>query len=75
MAGDNPNHCAYVELRSPIGRRRVAKKLIMKILPTISRLVLIVHGNSYEFRWNPSADDVTEEILITWDAGEWASVM
>ena len=75
MAGDNPNHCAYVELRSPIGRRRVAKKLIMEILPTISRLVLIVHGENYEFRWNSSADDVTEETLITWDAGEWASVM
>ena len=75
MAGDNPNHCAYVELRSPIGRRRVAKKLIMEILPTISRLVLIVHEKNYEFRWDPSADDVTEETLITWDAGEWASVM
>ena len=74
MVGDNPNLCAYVELRSPIGRRRVAEKLIKQILPTLYRLVLLVHGKNYEFRWDPSAYDVTGEILITRDAGEWASV-
>ena len=28
LAGDNPNLCAYVELRTPIGRRKVAGKLM-----------------------------------------------
>ena len=77
MAGDNPNVCAYVELRSPIGRRRVAEKLMMQILPTLTRLlVLVVHGKDYEFRRNLSTGVVTgdSEILITRDTQEWALV-
>ena len=77
MVGDNPNLCAYVELRSPIGRRRVAEKLMMQILPTLTRLlVLVVHGKDYEFRRNLSTGVVTgdSEILITRDTQEWASV-
>ena len=71
-AGDNPNLCAYVELRTPIGRRKVAEKLIMRTLPTLTRLVLVVHDNNYEFRRNLFTGVITGEILITRDTREWA---
>jgi hypothetical protein len=73
-AGDNPNLCAYVELRTPMGRRKVAEKLIMRILPTLTRLVLVVHGNDYEFRRNLFTGIITGEILITRDTREWTLV-
>jgi hypothetical protein len=75
-ADDNPNLCAYyVELRTPIGRREVAEKLIMRTLPTpgLTRLVLVVHGEDYEFRRNIfTGVTMTGEISITrdnWHAG------
>ena len=70
----NPNLCAYVELRSPIGRRRVAEKLIKQSLPTLTRLVLVVHGNDYEFRKDLHTGVISGEILITRDTQEWSSV-
>ena len=73
-AGDNPNLCAYIELRTPIGRRKVAEKLIMRTLPTLTRLVLIVHGNDYEFRRNLFTGVITRENLITRDTREWTWV-
>lgn len=41
--------CAYVELRTAIGRRKFTEKLMVRTLPTITRLVLVVHGNDYEY--------------------------
>ena len=65
-AGDNLNLCLiYVELRTPISRRKVAEKLIMRTLPTLTRLVLVAHGNDYEFRRNLFTGVITGEILIT----------
>lgn len=51
----NPNLCAYVELRTPIDRRKVAEKLNNANLTTTNTIqsVLVVHGNDYEFRWEP----------------------
>lgn len=73
--GDNPNLCAYIELRTPIGRRRVAEKLIMRTLPTLTRLVFIVHGNDYEFRKNSFTGVISgEKKLLARDTQEWASV-
>ena len=43
------NFCAYVELRTPISRK-ILKKL--RTLPTLTRLVLVVHGKDYEIRRN-----------------------
>jgi hypothetical protein len=74
MAGDNPNLCAYVELRTRIGRRNVAEKLIMQNFPTLTRLVLVVHGNDYEFRRNLHTGVITGGNLITRDTREWALV-
>ena len=76
MAGDNPSlwQCAYVQLRTPIGRRRVAKKLLTEKFPGLTRLVLVVHGKDYEFRRNLHTGVITGEVLITRDTQEWASV-
>ena len=76
MVGDNPSlrHCAYVQLRTPIGRRRVAEKLFMEIFPALTRLVLIVHRKDYEFRRDLNSGIITRENLITRDTQEWASV-
>ena len=73
--GDNSNLCAYIELRNPSGRRKAAEKLIMRTLPTLTRLVFIVHGNDYEFRKNLFTGVITgEKFLISRDAQEWALV-
>jgi hypothetical protein len=76
MAGNNPSllHCAYVELRTPIGRRRVAEKLFMECLPNLTRLVLVVHRKDYEFRRNLHSGIITGEILITRNTQEWALI-
>ena len=66
------NLCAYVELRTPIGRRRAAEKLMMEILSTLTRLVFVVHGKDYEFRRNLSTGVITGEVLITRNTREWA---
>ena len=68
------HHCAYVELRSPNGRRRVAEKIFKKCLPTLTRFVLVVHGKDYEFRRNLHSGIITGEFLITRDTQEWATV-
>ena len=60
---DNPNLCTYVELRTPIGRRKVAEKLIMRTLPTHTR-----------FMRTTNSEGTYGEILITRDAREWALV-
>jgi hypothetical protein len=72
-ANRKSNLCAYVELRTPIGRRRAAKKL-MQIFSTLTQLVLVrvVHGKDYEFRRNLSTGVITREILITRNTREWA---
>jgi hypothetical protein len=70
----DPDLCAFVELRSSIGRRVIAKKLFTKSLPELTRLVLVVHGKDYEFRRNLSTGVITGEILITRNTGEWALV-
>ena len=73
-ASDNPNLCAYVGLRTQVGCRKVAEKLIMQTSPTITRLVLIVHENDYEFRRSLNTGVITGENLITRNAREWALV-
>ena len=72
--GPNLHHCAYVELRTSNGRRRVAEKIFKKRLPTLTRLVFVLHGEDYEFRRNLHSGIITGEILINRDAQEWASV-
>jgi hypothetical protein len=73
---DNPNFCAFVELRTPMGRRKVAEKLFMRTLPALTRLVLVVHGNDYEFQRNLVIPNgvITGEFLITRDTREWTLV-
>ena len=44
--------CAYVELRTPISRLKVKILKKLRTLPTLTRLVLIVHGKDYEIRRN-----------------------
>ena len=69
---DDPNLCAYVELQTPIGRREVAEKLMMRILPTLTRLILVVHENNYEFKRNLYTGVITGEILTgTHGNGLW----
>ena len=59
--GDNPNLCVYVELQT-------------WTLPSLTRLVLVVHGKDYEFRRNLFTGVVTGENLITRDTREWTLV-
>jgi hypothetical protein len=74
MAGDNPNLCAYIELRTQTGRRKFAERLMMRDFPILTRLVLIVHGNDYEFRRDLHTGLITGENLITRDTQEWTLV-
>ena len=46
----------------------------MRTLPTLTRLVLVVHGNDYEFQRNLPTGVITGEVLITRDKREWAFV-
>ena len=73
-ADDSPNLCAYIELRTPIGRRKIAEKLMMRTLPTLTRLVLVVHGNDYEFQRNLNTGVITGEKLIDRNTREWALI-
>lgn len=52
QTGDNLT-CAYVKLRTSIGRRKAAQK-IMLTLQTLTRLVLIVHKHDYRIPKGPT---------------------
>ena len=44
--------CAYVELRTPISRLKVNILKKLRTLPTLTQLILVVHGKDYEIRRN-----------------------
>ena len=72
-SGDDPNLCAYVNLRTTVGRRKTVKN-IMETFKALTRLVLIIHDHDYEFRRDLKTGIITKEELITSDKQEWALV-
>ena len=72
-SGDDPNLCAYVNLRTIVGRRKTVEN-IMETFKTLTRLVLIVHDQDYEFRRDLETGIITKEESITLDKQEWALV-
>ena len=72
-SGDDPNLCAYVNLRTTVGRRKTVEN-IMETFKTLTRLVLVVHGYDYEIRRDLKTGIIAEEELITLDKQEWALV-
>ena len=74
-ADDNTNLCAYVELQTTVGRRQVAEKLMMRVFPTLTRLIFVVHEDDYEFQRNLDTGVITGGKMIDRDAREWALVI